>query len=371
MSSEPLTKKRLVTLVAGLFILVALSWYRLTHLPTDAPRGSTYLNGETMGTTYMVKVHGPGDTRGLQSELDDRLAEINALMSTYDPDSELSRFNGWQADVPFPLSPETYEVFDLALRISEQTEGSFDITVGPVVNAYGFGPTLDIDLPSDSELDAMREYVGYQHLRLEPGDHTITKDHAEVYCDLSAIAKGYAVDALAELIEQRGIENYFVEIGGEVRVRGVNDNDMLFWSVGIEKPVPDVRAIQSQIALLDQALATSGNYRNFSEVDGVQISHTIDPSTLKPVAHKLLSASVIHDDCANADAYATALMVMGLDEGLDFAERNDIRIMLLVSGSDGEIDTAYSSAWENDLWTVQDFVGGSIDREQGIEDTLE
>lgn len=357
--------------MAGLFILVALSWYRLSQSPSGAPPGSVYLNGETMGTTYMVKVHGSGSTRGLQSEIDDRLDGINALMSTYDPDSELSRFNRWQADVPFPLSPDTYEVFALALKISEETDGRFDITVGPAVNAYGFGPTLDIDLPSDSELNAMRAYVGYQHLRIESADGTITKDHAKVYCDLSAIAKGYAVDAVAALLEERGIQNYFVEIGGEVRARGNNDKGNFFWNVGIEKPVPDVRAIQSQVALLNQSLATSGNYRNFSEIDGVQISHTIDPLTLKPVAHKLLSSSVMRDDCAHADAYATALMVMGMEEGLDFAERNDLRIMLLVAGSDGDIDTVYSSAWENDFWTVQDIIGGSIDRERGIEDTLE
>lgn len=371
MSSQPLTKKRLATLVAGLFLLAGLSWYRFDNVPGDAPEGSTYLSGQTMGTTYSVKVHGEERVDGLQAEIDEHLAEISALMSTYDPGSELSRFNQWDANVPFPLSTDTYAVFDLALRISEETGGKFDITVGPVVNAYGFGPTLDIDLPSYDELNAMRAYVGYRHLRLEPGDRTITKDHVDVYCDLSAIAKGYAVDQIAALLEERDFKNYFVEIGGEVRAKGGNDKGNPNWKVGIEKPVPTIRTLHSQLDLLNASLATSGNYRNFSEVDGVRISHTLDPDSLKPVNDRLRSVSVLHDNCAEADAYATALMVMGADAAQAFAEKHDLAVMLLVAGEDEEIETLTSPGWEFRRNQIQEPISATLDRQPTVEDTVE
>jgi FAD:protein FMN transferase len=357
-----MTKKRLATLVAGLFILTALSVYRLGQTPVTGPPGSLYLQGVTMGTTYSVKVHGTGDPNNLQQKIDETLDAVNAGMSTYREDSELSRFNNTKANTPFTFSHDTYTVFQLAMNIARDSNGAFDLTVGPAVNSYGFGPKFDLDLPADDELEAMRAYVGYQHLRLNDEARTVTKDHDDVYCDLSAIAKGFGVDTVSRLLESRGYENFFVEIGGEVRARGVNDKGQQFWSVGIEKPIHDVREIQAAIPLSNVALATSGNYRNFAEVDGVKISHTIDPSTLKPVTHTLLSASVMHEDCAHADAYATALMVMGPDAGRAFAEDHNVSVMLLVAGDEeGTINTVTSSAWDAAIRAVQDTNGNGFE----------
>lgn len=340
MSKEPLTRKRLVTLVAGLFILSGLTWYRLGATPEFVFRG------ETMGTTYMVRVHGPGETRGLRAEIDVVLATVNDRMSTYQGDSELSQFNTSEAGQAFALSDETFGVISQALELSEASEGAFDITVGPVVNAYGFGPSIELTLPSNEMLTEMRAYVGFGHLTLDTEENTITKDHDAVYCDLSAIAKGYGVDQVADLLASRGFENYFVEVGGEVRARGGNLSGKPYWRIGIERPVPEVREVYQVVPLTNLALATSGNYRNFSEIDGVRVSHTIDPKTLRPVTHTLLSASVLHESCALADAFATTLMVLGPEEGMAFAEAEGLRVLLLVPDADGAIVGRSSAAWD-------------------------
>lgn len=339
-NAEPMSTRRLATLVAGLFILSALTWNHLSKSP------GLVLSGQTMGTTYLIKVHGPGDRKNLAEDIDAALDRVNSLMSTYIDDSELSRFNAFDAGAEFELSPETFALFTRALRISERTGGAFDITVGPVVNAYGFGPELSTELPTEEELEAMRAYVGYRHLKLSNQGRGVTKDHAEVYCDLSGIAKGYGVDAVAQLMDERGIENYFIEVGGEIRTRGVNRDGLSYWLAGIERPDPLSRELLTTVPLVDRALATSGNYRNYAVVDDVEISHTIDPKTLKPVEHELLSASVLHASCAMADAYATAMMVLGPEDGLEFAESQGLAVLLLVPAGEGLLDTITSSAWD-------------------------
>lgn len=337
---EPMNSKRLATLVAGLFILGLLTWNQLSRSPGMA------LSGQTMGTTYLIKVHGPGKKGNLHRDIDAALDKVNAQMSTYLESSELSRFNQSEAGVPFQFSPEAYALFKRAIRISETTNGAFDITVGPVVNAYGFGPDAVIKLPTDEELEAMRAYVGYQHLTLDDDTQTVTKDNADVYCDLSAIAKGYGVDVIAQLLDDRGIKNYFIEVGGEVRTKGVNREGLPYWVVGIERPEPFLREVYSTVPMVDRALATSGNYRNFAEVDGKRVSHTIDPKTLQSVEHDLLSASVLHTSCAQADAYATTLMVLGPEDGLAFAEAQGLAVMLLLPAGEGLLDTRTSTAWD-------------------------
>lgn len=290
-----------------------------------------------MGTTYSVKFFealGRDQTKALADVIPVTLTRIDALMSTYKPDSELSRFNQHDATTPFPVSEETLAVFAMALEVSRKTDGAFDITVGPIVNAYGFGPDSPVTPPNDEALAELRKRIGYQQLEVDEDGKTVRKKIPNIYCDLSAIAKGYAVDQVALALEKIGIKNYMVEVGGEVRAAGVNDRGIP-WRIGIEQPTPGQRGVQRVLPLENMSLATSGDYRNYREVNGVRISHTIDPRTGRPVQHDLVSVSVLHPECAYADAYATALTVLGLDEGLTFATEHRLATLFIVREADG------------------------------------
>jgi thiamine biosynthesis lipoprotein len=279
--------------------------------------------GDTMGTTYSVKVLVDPDESGaadaLGPKLQERLDDIEGKMSTYQDDSELSLFNASRSTEPVTVSEETAEVFAIALEVSEQTGGTFDITVGPLVDAWGFGPEAVQETPSDAEIAELRERVGYRMLTVDRQNNTVRKSRPDVQCDLSAIAKGYAVDKLAEDLEAAGFVDYMAEVGGEVRAGGVNRQGVP-WRIAIEKPVPGERRIESVVPLSGYAMAGSGDYRNFREVDGESFSHTIDPRTGRPVRHKLAAVSVIHEECAYADAYATGLMVLPPGEAMALAE---------------------------------------------------
>lgn len=306
------------------------------------------LSGETMGTTWHAIL--PGDTQNteaLRAGIETVLARVNRLMSTYDPESELSRFN--QHDVePFPMSAETLRVMRIAQQVSQESGGAFDITVGPIVNAYGFGPKLTPTPPSDEALAAMRAYLGHDKLVLDEEHLTATKKDPRIYCDLSAVAKGYGTDAVSEYLEQQGVSQYMVEIGGEVRTRGTRPEGGA-WSIGIERPDSLEQRVHLAVPMRSdgkaQALATSGDYRNFFMEDGKRISHTIDGRSGRPIEHMLASASVLHDSCAWADAYATALMALGPDEGMAMAERLGLSVYLLVRKADGSFEPRMSTTW--------------------------
>ncbi len=292
------------------------------------------IDGPIMGTTYSVKLVGAFEAEELlafEAGIEAALNEVNALMSTYDPESELSRFNALDSTAAFQVSPPTAEVVRIAQTVSEQTGGAFDITVGPIVNAYGFGPEERTEAPTEEELAALYDRVGYEKLTLEEG--TLRKAQPDLYVDLSAVAKGYAVDAVAAYLEQQGVNDYLVEVGGEMRARGLNGSGDV-WRVGIEKPMAEGRAMQRAVSLADAALATSGDYRNFYLVDGEPVSHTIDPRTGRPARHPLTAVSVVHEACAWADAYATALMVLGPEAGPAFAEQHDLAALFLVREGD-------------------------------------
>jgi thiamine biosynthesis lipoprotein len=297
--------------------------------------------GETMGTTYSVKIvtagwgFGPREQDALARDVAACLEDVNARMSTYRTDSELSRFNAHADGSPFAFSVETFHVFQRSMEISALTGGAFDITVGPIVNAYGFGPeSRPVEPPSDVKLNELRQRVGYRLVQLDHATRSARKLRPDVYCDLSAIAKGYGVDRVAELLDRRGIANYMVEVGGEVRVRGRNHLGQP-WRIGIEKPTDQGRAIHRAIGLTDKALATSGDYRNYYMADGKRISHEIDPRNGRAVRNRLAAVSVIADDCETADALATALMVLGPVDGYNLAEQNRIAALFLVR-VDGE-----------------------------------
>jgi thiamine biosynthesis lipoprotein len=314
-------------------LLLGLAIHRLI-VAEPAERPYTEFSGSTMGTTYSVKVAtadltAPART-ALAREIESQLDRVNASMSSYVPDSELSRFNRHASLDPFPLSDETIEVFRIARQVSEMTGGAFDITVGPLVAAWGFGATDRLpEPPTARERLELRQRVGYQKLIFDPDRPLVTKRDPRIECDLSAIAKGYGVDRVGRAIANLGHANYLVEIGGELRARG-HKLDGLPWRVGIERPDTEIRTPHETVILRDTSLATSGDYRDYYEVDGERVSHTIDPRAGHPIRHNLASVSVLHEQAVWADALATALNVMGPQEGVSWAESHQIAALFLV-----------------------------------------
>jgi thiamine biosynthesis lipoprotein len=295
------------------------------------------ISGATMGTTYAVKLY---DTVGvvhagtLQSEIDALLERINDQMSTWRPDSELSRFNQSTGSDWFSVSAETARVVEAAQSISTLTRGAFDVTVGSVVNLWGFGPDGGrAGPPSPRQIETAMKRVGYGQLSVRASPSALRKQHPDIYVDLSAIAKGFAVDELARLLDARRISSYLVEIGGELRARG-DKPDGSPWKVAIERPVPGERSAQSIVELRDAAIATSGDYRNYLEKGGRRYSHTVDPRTGRPIAHGLASVSVIAVSAMRADALATAIMVMGPEDGYRLAERESLAVQLIIRSAD-------------------------------------
>ena len=290
-------------------------------------------SGPTMGTRYSVKLAALPDgvsREQIQTELDRRLESVNHQMSTYQPDSELSRFNRQTGTGWFAVSPNLVTVVTEALRVSRWSGGRFDVTVGPLVNLWNFGPDAHPkQLPTETAITAARQRVGYQQLEVRADPPALRKTRPDLYVDLSAIAKGFAVDQLAEYLAGLKTPGYLVEIGGEMRAGG-NHADGSPWQVGIEQPTPGHRGIERIIRLKNQAIATSGDYRNFFEINGKRYSHTIDPRTGRPVTHQLTSVSVIAETCTTADALATAVMVLGPVEGYNKAVADDRPVLLIV-----------------------------------------
>lgn len=303
-----------------------------------------------MGTIYRVKVVGTDLADEAKSEIDDvitsQLDNVDEKMSTYQADSELSRFNRHRTTDPFPFSDDVVAVLAEARRVSEATGGAFDITVGPLVDAWGFGPSKPDSIPKESRLAQLRQSVGWENVELDQTTPAARKRHPATQADLSAIAKGYAVDRVSEALTALGYGNHMVEVGGEVRTAGQNAAGEP-WRIAIERPAEGSAGPQRIVRLGDGGMATSGDYRNFIERDGVRYSHTIDPRTARPVTHRLASASVVHDSCMTADAYATALMVMGEDEAFRFATEHDLAVLLLIRNDDGGFTERASPSFES------------------------
>jgi len=308
--------------------------------------------GPVMGTRYAVKIArlpaadpgAPFDAGALETAVDDRLAQINERMSTYLEDSEVSRFARAPADDWFGVSEETARVVAAALRLGEVTSGALDITVGPLVELWGFGKSGDREVPDPEALAAARARTGPDKIeaRLEPP--ALRKGAPDLAIDLSAIAKGYAVDEVARLLDEAGIEGYLVEIGGELRARGTRADGSV-WRVGVEEPRPGRRSVHRVLPARDVAVATSGDYRNFFEQDGVRYGHTLDPRTGEPVRHALGSVTVLDPSCMRADGLATGLLVLGPEEGFDTAERLGAAALFLVR-EDGGVRERATAAFE-------------------------
>lgn len=276
------------------------------------------------------------DAGGLRGRVQERLDRVNDRMSTWQPDSQLSRFERHEGVDWFEVSPETARVIGRAIEIADLSSGAFDPTVAPLVDLWSFGDEdVPRRIPSDAEIDAARERVGWRAIEVRDDPPAIRRTRPGIALDLSAIAKGFAVDEVCRELEAAGIGGFLVEVGGELRTKGAKP-DGEAWRVGIERPHEGLdRRVYRSLVIGNRALATSGDYRNYFDVDGVRYSHTIDPATGRPITHRLASVSIVADDCTTADAWATALMVLGPERGYDLAVEEGIAAYLLVRRADG------------------------------------
>jgi thiamine biosynthesis lipoprotein len=341
-----LNRRARVLLPVLLLVLVGLSVDRL--LCAEPPGKLHELSGPTMGTRYSVKLPGPlqaAELARIDSLVKARLDEVNRLMSTYDPGSELSRFNAHRSRAPFPVSAPTLDVFRVARDVSERSEGALDVTVGPLVEAWGFGASARPPVPPDArQLERLRARVGFRRVRLDADGGSLSKADPETVCDLSAVAKGFAVDRIAEALLELGHPDFLVEVGGELRGHGERPGGGA-WRVAIEAPDPEARRVSSVIELRNLGMATSGDYRNFYEQEGVWLSHLIDPRTGQPIRHDLASVTVLHPDAALADAWATALIVLGPQEGRSVVEREGLMAHFIERDGAGGFRTWSSPAF--------------------------
>jgi len=323
---------------AVLFALLAGSVYAYRTRVAVVPAADTRFSGFAQGSTYSV-VLGKAVSRprriALQHAVDSVLQEIDHSMSTYDSTSEISRLNRGALRVPVTVSAPLADVLAEAAVVSQASDGAFDVTVGPLARAWGFGPAGTLErVPTPTELAALRGRVGWGALQID--GRTITKQRAGLEIDLNGIAPGYSVDRISALLTAVGVPDHFVELGGEVRARGRNGGGRPF-RVGIEEPDTIGRRVRLAVMLTDKALSTSGNYRNAVTIDGVRYVHTIDPHSGRPVTHRLLAVSVLHERCAMADAWATALLVVGPEMAWTLAQANGLDVLLLVAGPDGQV----------------------------------
>lgn len=353
MSIQP---KILIRLVVTALIALVITIAVFSGLfSTQASLNLSQMTGNTMGTRYTVKYRHTFDAPSpnvMHAEIERQLAEINKILSTYDPDSELSRFNRVDPADWIAVSKPLYSVLKTALQISRQSEGAFDITIGPLVNLWGFGPEIRLENPPDeAEIAAALEQTGYDKLELHDSALKVRKLHADLYVDLSGIAKGYAVDQIAATLEQHGTEHYMVEIGGEIRVRGTNAQEIP-WQIGIEKPQSSGHSLQKVLSLKNTALATSGNYHNYFMIDGRRYMHVIDPATGWPVENHLASVTVLADNCMLADAWATALLVMGLERGMLIAEQLGLSALFISNYEGAFVERATSHFQSEDAQNI-------------------
>jgi thiamine biosynthesis lipoprotein len=325
-----MNKLKLVLLTALVLLLAAC-------FPSNpSKKTEVLLQGRTMGTTYNIKVVATKEQLielKLQQQIDAALKQVNQEMSTYIPNSEISQFNQLTSTEPVEVSSGFARVLKESIRLGNLSAGKLDVTVGPLVNLWGFGPEQRPEkVPSEEMLAATKERVGLHNLVLE--GNLLSKKLPELYVDLSTTAKGYGVDVVAELIESNGFTNYLVEIGGEMRLRGFKNTGEL-WAIAIEKPLTNERSVQQVIIPKDNAVATSGDYRIYFEAEGQRFSHIIDPATGKPIKHNLVSVTVIHPSSMTADGLSTTLMVMGMEQGMAFAVKNDLAALFIAKTENG------------------------------------
>lgn len=305
----------------------------------EYPPSQVRFAGTTMGTTYSVvlrpSLSGQKINReGLQAEVDSELARINKLMSTYDASSQLSELNTHPVGEYLRVHPDLYHVLQTSQELSRLSEGALDVTVGSLVNLWGFGPVYPAStLPSESEIRLARTNVGYQFLDVDTDAYRVRRK-MPFHVDLSSIAKGFAVDQISQLLRQRGYRDFLVEIGGELFASGRITAERP-WQIAIETPEAAKRSIHATLPLQDRGMATSGDYRNFFERNGKRYSHTLDPRTGYPVDHKLVSVTVIAGSAMYADGWATAISVLGLSKGMQLANTHQLALLAIIETDSG------------------------------------
>ncbi|WP_321995383.1 FAD:protein FMN transferase [Draconibacterium orientale] len=301
-------------------------------------------NGTIYGTYYSIKYESPKG-EDLQPAIDEELQRLSRIFSHYDKQSTITKVNN---NSPVELEQEFTTCFLKAEEIAQITHGAFDITAGPLINAWGFGPE-DRQKMTAEKVDSLKQICGYEKIRFENGQ--IVKENPHMTINMSAIAKGYTCDLIGEFLQKKGCLNYMVDIGGEVVAKGVNDKHKV-WTIGIREPIenPFENELSAALMLNNRAMATSGNYLNFYEEDGKKYAHTIDPISGYPVQHSLLSASVIANDCMTADAFATAFMVLGKDAGIEIARLvPGMEIYFIYADENGENQVYLSEGFEEML----------------------
>lgn len=322
--------KRLLWQLPVLIILIVASIFIVRSSALVAYRQA---DGFIFGTMYSITYQSKAD---LSKDISLEMLRVDSALSMFNDQSYLSKINN---NEEASLNSMFEEVFRIAMKVSEETDGAFDITVAPLVNAWGFGFT-ESGIPSQETIDSLLLLTGYEKVRLEDG--RIIKENDAIMLDCGAIAKGYGCDRVAKLLKEKGVDNFLVEIGGEIVAGGHNSKGKR-WKIGITKPVEDSLAtsneIQTAIEIGDEAVATSGNYRNFYYKDGRKYAHTIDPKSGKPVEHGVLSATVLARDCATADAYATAFMVMGLPKAREVLRKHpELKAYFICAAADGSLE---------------------------------
>ena len=332
-------RKRLV-IPAFFYVLV------LSGCDVEPKKTLISFTGPTMGTSYSVKLIDEGlghSADDIQAWVDEALERVNQSLSTYISDSELSLFNQSKTSEAHKISPSFCQVVEVNQAISAATHGRYDITIGPLVNLWGFGPEDKRGIPSEEELNAAKSKVGYQALDVDCDASTLHKSKP-VYVDLSASAKGYATDVLAQLLLAKGYKRAMIEIGGELHLVGHNAADTP-WRIAVEKPTLGRSGSVQIIEVKDLAVATSGDYRNYYEVDGRRISHTIDPISAAPITHKLASVTVVMREGLRADAWATAFNILGPELGYELAAQRNIAAYFII-GNDDVFTVKYTPEFE-------------------------
>jgi len=322
----PLQRKNIVYTLLLLALMAAVYFYRKNSSEEQSAKSSLIkISGPAMGSTYHISYLDERQANH-QASIDSLLEVFNLSLSTYIPESEISRFN--REDSITPKLPYFIPVLERSREIYRETEGAFNPTVYPLVQAWGFGTKKGLP-EREPNIDSIKQFVDFESIIVE--DKTIKKTKKGVTIEFNAIAPGYAVDLIAQLLEKRGIQNYMVEVGGEIICKGKNQRGQT-WLIGIDNPQYEEKGgspIQAKIRVENMALATSGNYRKFYIKDGKRYAHTIDPVSGRPVQHNLLSATVLAKDCMTADAMATAFMVMGTEKAKAYAEARQMPVLLV------------------------------------------
>jgi len=324
------------------FRIVMIAFFFFIVLACNQQEKSEYIfiEGFTQGTSYHI-TYKTNKKRNFKKEIESIFTNIDSNFSLYVPSSVISRIN--KNDTSVIVDDFFKTVFNRAIEIAQITRAAFDITVAPLVNAWGFGFTEKLKVDS-LLIDSLLQFVGIEKVKLV--ENKIIKENERVMLDLNAIAQGYSVDVVSDFLEKKRIHNYLVEVGGEVKTKGKNRNGEN-WRIGIDKPIENTneftRELQTVLQLSNKSLATSGSYRRFYEENGVKFSHTIDPKTGYPVKHSLLSVTVIANDCMTADAYATAFMVLGLDESIKIVDKNnEMEAYFIFSDEEEEFKTYFT-----------------------------